>query len=253
MKCASEIQFDIPTVQQPSLECLWTMAFTPDVLMKLIESPEFLAHLKILLKTSTTTATTDNDEESSDELARVADGLLWKIEKEPVLLMEPKSTKQFKYDIMISYQHGDFDICQQIYSRLINQNQFRVWFDQQNMYGPVMNRMAEGVEMSEFILVCMSEGYTKSRYCRSEATYAYQIKRYMIPIKLHRNFKATGWLGMTIGDLLYIDFSGKHSFDNAYEELIGQIEKYRNPEVEGMFKISEFEMIIFLLTYSFHL
>ena len=237
VKCASEMQFDVPTVQQPSLECLWTMAFTPDGLTKLIGSPGFLNHLKKVLKDSTTIAETD--EESSDELAKLADGLLWKIEKEPVLLERKEPTQKFKYDIMISYEHGDRKMCEQIYERLTNQNKLRVWFDKKNMYGSVMDSMAEAVEESEFVLICMSEDYKKSQCCRSEATYAYKLQRCIIPLKLHRDFRLSGWLAMTIGDLLYVDFTEKHPFDVSYTNLLEQIERHRQPEPLGMFEPSK--------------
>lgn len=238
VKCASETQFAASTVQQPSLECLWTMAFTEDVLKKLVESPKFLAHLKMLLKTTTISSpvvTGENDQQSSEELARVADGILWKLEREPVLLEKQKSDNKFEYNIMISYQRKDQHICEQLYKRLSNQNKFRVWFDEQNMYGPIMTRMAEGIEKSEFVLIAMSEPYQKSQYCRSEATYAYKKERSIIPLKLHDGFKATGWLGITVGDLLYVDFSEKQSFSVAYNELIGQIARYRQPEASGIY------------------
>ena len=236
VKCASVGQFDVPTVQQPSLECLWTMAFAPDALMKLVESPEFLTHLKRLLDNTPTIMETD--QEPSVELTKAADGLLWKIEQEPVLLAQPTLDQEFKYDIMISYEHGDTKICEQIHQRLTNDNKFRVWFDQKNMYGSVMNRMAEGIENSEFVLVCMSEGYEKSRYCRSEATYAYKLKRCIIPLKLHRHFTPTGWLGMTIGDLLYVDFTEKQPFDDGYKDLVEQVGLHRGMEPPSMFKTS---------------
>lgn len=85
VKCASETQFDVSTVQQPSLECLWTMAFTEDLLKNLIESSKLLAHLKMLIKPPTIISpivTEENDEKPSEELARAADGLLWKLETE---------------------------------------------------------------------------------------------------------------------------------------------------------------------------
>jgi hypothetical protein len=238
VKCASETQFDMPTVQQPSLECLWTMAFTNDVFMKLIESPEFLTHLKMLLTTTSTTAIAEeNAERPSEELARVADGLLWKLEKEPIMLAKQNPSKKLEYDVMISYQRKDQGICEQIYNRLKNQNKFRVWFDEENIYGQIMTRMAEGIEKSEFVLICMSEDYEKSRYCRSEAIYAYKSNRCLIPLKLHGNYKATGWLGITVEDNLYIDFSEGKSFDLAYKNLIEQIARYRQPKTPGIFKV----------------
>lgn len=239
VKCASETQFDMSTVQQPSLECLWTMAFTEDLLKSLTESSKLLAHIKMLLKTTTITTpivTEENNEEPPGELARVADGLLWKLEKEPVFLAKQKPDKKFEYDVMISYQRQDQHICEQLYKRL-SQNKFRVWFDEENMYGPIMTRMAEGIEKSEFVLIAMSELYQKSQYCRSEAIYAYNSKRRIIPLKLHIDFRATSWLGITVGDLLYVDFSERQSFDVAYKELIEQIERYRQPEPPGIFRV----------------
>lgn len=138
---------------------------------------------------------------------------------------------------MISYQHQDKNICEQIYSRLTNENKYRVWFDQENMYGPMMTRMAEGIEKSEFVLIAMSETYKKSQFCRSEATYAYKSKHSIIPLKLHDDFMATGWLGITVGDLNYVNFSEKRSFDVAYDELIKQIARYKQPEAPGIFRL----------------
>ena len=130
---------------------------------------------------------------------------------------------KFEYDIMISYQRDDQNICEKIYERLTTENNFRVWFDEQDLYGPIMTRMAEGIEKSEFVLILLSERYQKSPYCRSEAIYADKCKRRIIPLKLYSHFRPSSWLGMTVADLLYIDFSGKTLFDVTYKELIEQI------------------------------
>ena len=174
VKYVTDTQFDVSTVQKPVLECLWTMAFMPEVLLKLSESSEFLVHLRTLTNTSTMTA--------SDEMKRVADGVLWKIKEEPVLLAKKNSSKKesqrkLKYDIMISYQRNDEVFCNKLYNQLTKQNKFRVWLDEKVLYGPIMTQMAEAIEQSEFIIILMSELYQKSPYCRSELIYASKIKR----------------------------------------------------------------------------
>ncbi len=234
--CATDTQFDVSTVQQPSLECLWTMVFTPEVLLKLSKSRKFLAHLRKLLDADPTRATasaTDNIEETSEKMKRVADGILWKIEKEPHLLAKEKTAKKFEYDIMISYQREDQSFCEKLYDRLTNQNKFRVWLDEKVLYGPIMTRMAEGIEQSEFIFILMSELYQKSPYCRSELIYASKIKRHIIPLKLYSAFRPSSWLGFTVADLLYVDFIN-YSFDVAYEDLIKQIELNRQSADSGI-------------------
>ena len=52
VECATDANFDASTVQQPALECLWTMVFMPEVLLILSQSQEFITHLKSLLDTN---------------------------------------------------------------------------------------------------------------------------------------------------------------------------------------------------------
>lgn len=233
VKFASEEKFDVPTVQQPSLECLWTMTFKPEVLTQLTESPKFLTHLKTICRTPTPTIAEGNSERPPTEMRKAASGILWKVEREPGLLKCQQPTQKFEYDIMISYERKDEAICKRLCNQLREKNKFRVWFDLNDLYGDIMARMAEGIEKSEFVLIAMSELYQKSQYCRSEATYAYRTKRTIIPLKMHQGFKATNWLGFTVSSLLYIDFNNQRSFDDAYDELIKQIKHYRQPK-KGM-------------------
>lgn len=57
----------------------------------------------------------------------------------------------------------------------------------------------------------------------SEAEYAFQIKKKIIPVKLERQYKADGWLGFVIGAKLFFDFSGKYSFESRMEGLVKEI------------------------------
>jgi hypothetical protein len=50
---------------------------------------------------------------------------------------------------------------------------------------------------------------------------------------MQQDFKANRWLGITVSDLLYIDFSGKISIDTAYKELIEQIAKYMQSDASS--------------------
>lgn len=75
----------------------------------------------------------------------------------------------------------------------------------------------------------MSENYQNSRYTRAEAHYVWRRNRPIIPLQLHREYKPTGWLGMTVTDLYYINFSSKVPFADAYKELLDQIAKSKQP------------------------
>ncbi|UJR08038.1 hypothetical protein I4U23_012315 [Adineta vaga] len=118
---------------------------------------------------------------------------------------------------MISYSHKEKLLCQQLYNELIKAN-YRVWIDFDQMHGNVMDAMAQGIERSHIIILCISEQYRKSNYCRAEAHYAFQCQRKIIPILLQKHYKPDGWLLFLIGQLLYIDFT-KYEFSQAMNKL----------------------------------
>lgn len=89
-----------------------------------------------------------------------------------------------------------------------------------------MNAMAEAVENSEFVLMCMSESYKKSTYCQAEAEYAFNCKRRIVPLIVRPKYRADGWLGFLLGSRIYIDF-GSFDFPTACEKLMNEIRLQR--------------------------
>ncbi|CAF1598322.1 unnamed protein product, partial [Didymodactylos carnosus] len=134
----------------------------------------------------------------------------------------------YKYDIMISYSHTDKDLCYKIQEHLVK-DKFRVWLDRDNLYGSQMQEMANAIENSEFIFICTSHAYKQSAYCQSEAHYAYERRCQLIPLKVIEKYRPDGWLGFILSGKVYIDFS-KTDFDNAYQRLMSEIDRYRNQE-----------------------
>lgn len=89
-----------------------------------------------------------------------------------------------------------------------------------------MNAMAEAVENSEFIIMCMSDAYKRSTFCQAEAEYAFNCKRRLLPLIMRPNYKPDGWLGFLIGSRLYVDY-GRFEFDVACEKLMTEISLQR--------------------------
>lgn len=89
-----------------------------------------------------------------------------------------------------------------------------------------MNAMAEAVENSEFVLICMSDSYKQSTYCQAEAEYAFGCKRRLVPLIVRPGYRADGWLGFMIGARIYVDF-GFFDFETACEKLITEIVRQR--------------------------
>jgi hypothetical protein len=148
----------------------------------------------------------------------------------------------FQYDIMISYCHADKELTYKIHKYIVDQG-FKVWIDLDNMYGPgkmvlyillelilfgflAMNAMADAVENSEFVIMCMSDSYKQSTYCQAEAEYAFNCKRRLIPLVMRQGYKPDGWLGFMIGSRIYVDF-GRFDFETACEKLMTEISLQR--------------------------
>ena len=138
------------------------------------------------------------------------------------------SIQKMSYDIMISYCHQDKTICHRLHKRLLA-DKFKVWIDLENMYGSTIARMAEAIENSQFILICMSEKYKSSSYCQLEAEYAFKSRRCFIPLIVENGYKPNGWLGMLTGLRMYVDFT-KYDFEEAYEKLMVEIERNRKEQ-----------------------
>jgi len=89
-----------------------------------------------------------------------------------------------------------------------------------------MQAMADAVENTEFVIICMSDSYKRSVYCQAEAEYAFHCKRHLLPIIVRQGYRADGWLGLIIGSRIYVDF-GRVEFKNACELILKEISLQR--------------------------
>ena len=214
LRCATESKFDPIRVRLAALEILLALTFNADAARQLKENVAFITHLKSLISSS-----------SEQRLQRVAESLLWKLEKEATAMAqsEPMATK--KYHIMLSYSHSDRELCYRIHDCLVR-DQFRVWIDRDQMHGQTMVAMANAIENSEFVFICMSETYKQSAYCQSEAHYAFERRCHLLPMIMKGNYRPDGWLGILASGKIYVDFP-KLGFEVAYEKVKNEIARYR--------------------------
>ncbi|CAF3126436.1 unnamed protein product, partial [Rotaria sp. Silwood2] len=257
-KCATDHQFDMASIQYPSMELIWSIIFNLSAAQLLRANKVFVDYVIDLTKSTT-------DEPDKYVLKSVADGIDWQmrqhqikeekqrkaekpkklsvfgvpidhmgrqITKEQRLTME--QAKEFKFDLMISYCHKDADLCIKIHKRLKDTTDTRIWIDTEQMFGSLTECMSEAIENSRIILVCYSNAYKESANCQSECTYANDLKRTIIPLRMESNYRPNGWLKIIIGDRLYVDFI-KYDFETAFKDLIKQLERYdrRYKEMKG--------------------
>lgn len=85
-----------------------------------------------------------------------------------------------------------------------------------------MQAMAEAVEKSEFVILCMSDSYKRSVYCQAEAEYAFRCQRRLLPLIVREEYRPDGWLGLLLGSRIYINF-GRFDFKTGCEALLNEI------------------------------
>ena len=203
------------------MEIIWALIFHHKLRRLLLDNYEdFRIYLKEILINS-----------NEQGVQAAAKGILWQLEshanitKTPEQLQSIETVPELKYDLMISYSHANKDLCYQIHQSLLKNN-FRVWLDFDNMYGSTLQSMATAIESSEIVVICMSNPYKQSAYCRSEAEYAYTRQRKIIPLVMEKKYRPDGWLGFICASKLYVDFT-KMDFDTALQKLLAQIQLHR--------------------------
>jgi hypothetical protein len=78
--------------------------------------------------------------------------------------------------------------------------------------------MANAIEHSHCVLMCMTEAYKQSANCRAEAEYAFSLKKPIIPLIMQSGYKPTGWLGIILGSKIFVDFT-KYEFAECIKRL----------------------------------
>lgn len=161
---------------------------------------------------------------SNDAMQKILFGLRWNLDSNlPSIETQPAD----KFDMMISYSHKDKEICGQIYDELLRRG-YRVWIDFNEMHGNVMDAMAHAIKQSRLIILCVSEEYQRSNYCRAEAQYAFKRQLKIVPIVVQKSYKPDGWLLFLISGLLYVDFI-KHPFAQAVQMLLNEFQTSHRP------------------------
>lgn len=86
--------------------------------------------------------------------------------------------------------------------------------------------MANAVEDAAVVIMCMSENYKNSASCRTEADYAYNLRKPIIPIRTQPDYIARGWLGAIAGTRLYFDCWSIEQVPSTMPAILKQLGDY---------------------------
>ncbi|CAH1238555.1 Hypp5602 [Branchiostoma lanceolatum] len=208
--------------QEQGARAVWQLAFHDANKDKIRAEPRLMYQLKRL------------KDSKNPEIAKAANGALWVLDKqareEKAKELTEKSEESSIEDlqegggphIMISYQWDHQKTLIKVKDRLQSLG-YRVWMDLEQMGGSTLQAMAEAVENSAVVLICMSQKYKESPNCRTEAEYTFQLRKQIVPLMMEAKYKPDGWLGAILGAKLYFDFSAQHKFEDSIGKLTKEL------------------------------
>ncbi|CAK8685735.1 unnamed protein product [Clavelina lepadiformis] len=143
-------------------------------------------------------------------------------------MASPNTSSPSKH-IMISYNWSDSkQLAHKINDRLSDAG-YQVWIDKEQMKGDMYEMMGRAVNNAHVVLMFTSSNYERSANCQSEANYAKDLKKKIIPIRVEKGYEPNPKIGMMTAGLLYYDFS-KGSFDDNFNQILHEIESIADIE-----------------------
>jgi len=146
--------------------------------------------------------------------------------------------------IMLSYNWNHQAIVAELKTELEKAG-YKTWMDIDKMQGSTLEAMANAVEESDAVILCVSKGYKESQACRTEAEYAFQMQKKLIPVLVEKDYRPSGWLGALMGSKLYFNATSVKRANEAAGALmrelgsLGKVGLERNIQLPSVSNSSE--------------
>jgi hypothetical protein len=144
------------TEKEYSLKLLWQFCFQKLIAKKIHENVNLYKHIEDLFGQA--------DLENKN-VKKYAKGIIWSIENIENL-KENEVNFERKKHVMISYNRDSRNLCLTM-KRELEKLGFKVWIDIDEIHGSSLEAMANAIEESKCVLICMTEKYKQSPNCRA--------------------------------------------------------------------------------------
>ena len=122
--------------------------------------------------------------------------------------------------------HYKKDTVDRLYNYLTSKGH-KIWKDDEGgLQGHLVDGMADAIEKSKVILVCLSEKYFTSKNCKLELEYAHEMDKQIVVIKLDPLLTMTGHgaLSMILAKQLYLENDNEDQlFQAVHNRLTGNV------------------------------
>ena len=183
------------------LEIIAQLTFDKKINSELIKDSELNGLLEKFDQKNPNEITNDEEKRVFKSVKTFIEQINWNLTKK---IIKTETTSHNKTGhVMISYNAASRPLCLKIKENL-EAFGHRVWIDVDDIHGSSLDAMAKAVEDASCVLMCVTEKYRQSVNCQAEAQYAFKLNKMIIPIIMQSGFEPQGWLGLIMGDKIYV-------------------------------------------------
>ena len=100
-----------------------------------------------------------------------------------------------------------------------------VWIDAEAIRGNSIEAMVLGLNDARLVIMCLSEGYRQSDFCKREAEYTVLKKKPFQPVILQEGFRMENdWLCFVVGLQNWIDLSSDKQFNANRAQFLDHVQ-----------------------------
>ena len=126
--------------------------------------------------------------------------------------------------IFISYSHQQTPRAMQL-KELLRERGYAVWFDAEAIKGNSVEAMVCGLNDARLVIMCLSDGYRQSEFCKREAEYTVLKKKPFQPVILQEGFRMENdWLCFVVGLQNWIDLSSDLQFNANRAQFLDHVQ-----------------------------
>lgn len=126
--------------------------------------------------------------------------------------------------IFISYCHQNTTRAMQIRD-LLKERGLPIWIDAEAIRGNSVEAMVNGLNYARLVIICMSDGYRQSDFCKREAEYTVLKKKTYQPVIMQEGFHMENdWLCFMVGLQNWIDLGSDLLFDANKSQFVDHVQ-----------------------------
>ena len=175
-----------------SLEIIAQLTFDEKIASDMKNNIVFKDFLEKFNQENEEKITSEDEKKAYNGVKKLLEQINWNLKEK----FTKSETKNSSKHIMISYNTASRPLCLKIKQKLEALEFGHVWMDVTDLHGSSLDSMANGVENASCVLMCVTEKYRQSIYCKAEAQYAFQLNKTIIPVIMQTSYKPQGWLGI---------------------------------------------------------